>query len=122
MERLNVDTQFRYKLLRLFATYSIYANDLSMAKLLCDSLKEIYVEEDSYDTGYTYNYLTAMTHMYNGRHIKAHMHAEKCIQLAIEEDDDFNIFKAELLDVMIKELVELENSYSDNIKVDKEEK
>lgn len=102
MERLNVDTQFRYKLLRLFATYSIYANDLSMAKLLCDSLKEIYVEEDTYDTGYTYNYLTAMTHMYNGRHIKAHMHAEKCIQFAREEDDDFNIFKAELLDVMIK--------------------
>ena len=102
MERLNVDTKFRYKLLRLFATYSIYANDLSMARLLCDDLKEIYVEEDTYDTGYTYNYLTAMTYMYNGRHIKAHMHAEKCIRLATEEDDDYNIFKAELLDVMIK--------------------
>ena len=102
MERLHVDKLYRYRLLRLFATYSIYSEDLSSAKLLCDDLGEIYDEENSYDTGYTYNYLTSMTHMYNGRHIKAHMHAERCIQLAKEADDEFNIFKAELLDIMVK--------------------
>ena len=102
LERLTVDRHFRYRLLRLFATYSIYSEDLSMAKLFCDALGEIYDEENTYDTGYTYNYLTAMTHMYNGRHIKAHMHAERCISFAKEADDDYNIFKAELLDVMIK--------------------
>lgn len=101
MERLSVDKNLRYRLLRLFATYCIYAKDLSMAKLLCDSLGEVYEEENSYDSGYTYNYLTAMTYMYNGRHIKAHMHAEKCIRLAKEEDDEYNLFKAELLDVMV---------------------
>ena len=102
MERLNIDKQLRFYLLRLFATYAIYSDDLSTAKLLCDSLKEIADEENTYDTAYTYNYLTAMTHMYNGRHIKAHMHAEKCIAFAKEEDDEYNIFKAEMLDIMVK--------------------
>ena len=102
MERLNIDETLRFYLLRLFTIYSIYSDDLSTAKLLCDELKEIADEENTYDSSYTYNYLTAMTHMYNGRHLKAHVHAEKCIEFAREENDDYNVFKAELLDLMVK--------------------
>lgn len=102
MESLSVDTTHRFRLLRLFAIYSVYTDDISNALLLCDELSEMYREDKTYETGYTYYYLLCLTQMYNNKHSKAMSHAEMCIKLATEAGDEYNMFKSKLLTLMIK--------------------
>lgn len=102
METLSVEKEHRFRLLRLFTVYSIYTEDISNALLLSDALYEMYHEVDTYETGYTYYYLACLTQLYNGKHSKAKSHALACLRLATDADDDFNVFKAKLLSVMIK--------------------
>lgn len=102
METLSVEKSYRFRLLRLFATFSIYTEDISNALLLCDSLYEIYHEANTYETGYTYYYLSCLTQLYNGKHSKAKSHALACLRLATDAEDEFNVFKSKLLLVMVK--------------------
>lgn len=102
METLSVEKEHRFRLLRLFATYSIYSEDISNALLLSDALYEIYHEANTYETGYTYYYLACLTQLYNGKHSKAKSHALACLRLATDAEDEFSIFKSKLLSVMVK--------------------
>ena len=102
METLAIEREYCFRLFRLFATYSIYTEDISNALRLDDELYEIYHSVNTYQTGFTYYYLACLTQLYNGKHSKAKSHALACLRLATEADDDFNIFKSKLLLVMVK--------------------
>lgn len=100
LEKLVIDKEYHFRLLRLYATSSLCVEDVANALLLCDALADIYRKEKSLIMGFHYYYIQSLTQMYNGKHSKAKSCALLCLELAIEARNDFLIFKSKLLQVM----------------------
>ena len=102
LEKLDIDTSLRFRLLRLYAIASLCVDDLTNALLICNALSYIYKKEKLSDIGFTYYYLSSLTYVYNGKHSMASSCALMCMELAIKEGNDFLIFKSRLLSIMAK--------------------
>ncbi len=102
LEKWTIDKQYRFRILRLYAVSSLCISDVANALLVCDALLDIYKSEKSFETGFSYYYIQSLTQMYNGKDAKAKSCALLCIELAIEEGNDFYIFKSKLIDAMAK--------------------
>ena len=100
LEKLSIDKQYLFKILRLYAVSSLCVGDVANALLICDSLANIYRHNNTFDIAFSYHYLQSLTQMYNGKHSKAKKCAEQCLELAIKEGHDFSIFKSKLLIAM----------------------
>lgn len=102
MEKLTIEKEHRFRILRLYAISALCVDDVSNALLLCDSLADIYRKESTFEIGFSYYYLQSLTQMYAGKHSKSKSCALLCLELAMETGNDFYIFKSKLLSVMAK--------------------
>lgn len=98
LEKLDVPAYFRIHMLCYYIWLNIFKMNASYALLVCDSLKQVECDgELEYVKEYEYNYLIANANMYNGNEEDSKRAAEKCIEIARAQKDDFRLFKGELL-------------------------
>ncbi len=100
LEKLSIDKEYRFRILRLYAVSSLCVEDVANALLLCDALAEVYRNEKTFDIGFSCFYLQSLTQIYNGKHSKAKSSALLCLELAKKEGLDYFIFKSKLLTAM----------------------
>ena len=102
LEKLSIDREYRFRILRLYAVSSLCVGDVASALLVCDALAVIHRHSDSFDIGFSYHYLQGLTQMYNGKYERAKICAEHCLELAKKEGNKFLLFKAKLLTAMTR--------------------
>ena len=100
LEKLSIDKEYRFRILRLYAVSSLCVEDVANALLVCDTLADVYRKEKTFNIGFSYYYLQSLTQIYNGKHSKAKSCALLCLELAMEAGNDFYIFKSKLLIAM----------------------
>jgi len=99
-DNLEITEENRYRMLLLFARVSIMMKDLSKALEVCEDLDKI-----SRKLGkgqYEYCYYEAATYMYLGKLDEAMELANRAMEQAKENEDDFGMFQAELLNAQIQ--------------------
>lgn len=102
VEEIDIAWDYKCEIVKLYGTVSIYTQDFSQALLLCGKLKELRRRNVDLELDYTYYYLMCMAHMYNGKLDEADQYAGKCLEIAVEQQSDYDIFIAKLLSVMVK--------------------
>lgn len=102
VEGIDIDWDYRCRIVKLYALVSIYTQDFSQALLLCGELKKLRRRAADMELDYAYYYLMCMAHMYNGKLDEADQYAGKCLEIAVRQQSDYDIFIAELLGVMVK--------------------
>ena len=100
-EKMNIATECRYELLRLYADVLINLGDFSTALIICDSLKEMCETYDEIAFEYNYYVLYTYIHMYSSKIEYAKKLAAKCKELAEKMDSEGYLFRAEMLEYMI---------------------
>lgn len=102
VEEIQIAWEYQCEIVKLYATVSIYTQNFSQALLLCGKLKELRRRTVDLELDYVYYYLMCMAHMYNGKLDEADKYAGKCLEIAVEQQSDYDIFIAKLLSVMVK--------------------
>lgn len=102
VEEIQIAWEYQCEIVKLYATVSIYTQNFSQALLLCGKLKELRRRTVDLELDYAYYYLMCMAHMYNGKLDEADQYAGKCLEIAVEQQSDYDIFIAKLLSVMVK--------------------
>lgn len=102
VEEIDIDWDYKCRIVKLYAFVSIYTQDFSQALLLCGELKELQRRTVDMELDYVYCYLMCMAHMYNGKLDEAEKYAGKCLEIAVQQHSDYDIFIAKLLSVMVK--------------------
>lgn len=102
VEEIDIDWDYKCRIVKLYALVSIYTQDFSQALLLCGELKALRRRAADAELDYAYYYLMCMAHMYNGKLGEADQYAGKCLEIAVQQRSDYDIFIAELLGVMVK--------------------
>lgn len=107
VEELAVTPAKKFKILESYARVCVYQGDVANALLVCDAMKQIadqVLDEDSNKIYYMYLYYMIMTlvEIYNDQPELAQKTAGNCQKLGEVLQDDFLIFRAELLEHMSK--------------------
>lgn len=102
MEKLSLSESNAFNFFRLYALISLYSDDISGALLLCDNLRAAMQKTKIFETHFYYYYILGTTQMYNGRLTAASECAASCRKLAEKEGNDYYLFKADLLALMIR--------------------
>lgn len=100
VEKLAIDEDSVFAIFLLYAKISIYL-DVPNALLLCDKLQALQQKDTSPEKKFQYNYVLGQTQMYNGNLNAAKECADRCALLAEEKNAEEQIFKAELLQIMV---------------------
>ena len=101
-ERMNIDFKYKFELFKLYTEVLINLEDFSTALLICDNLKELCEQNPMPEYEYQYHLLYAYTQIYSSKLEYAKKSAEKCNNIALEIGDEDYIFRAELLNYMVK--------------------
>ena len=102
VEEIDIEWDYKCRIVKLYALASIYTQDFSQALLLCGELKELRRRVIDVEFDHAYYYLMCMAHMYNGKLGEADKYAGKCLEIAVQQQSDYDIFIAKLLSVMVK--------------------
>lgn len=102
MEKLSLSESNAFNFFRLYALISLYSDDISGALLLCDNLRAVMQKTQIFETHFYYYYISGKTQMYNGKLTAASDCAVSCRRLAEKEGNDYYLFKADLLALMIR--------------------
>ena len=102
VEEIDIAWEYQCDIVRLYALVSIYTQDFSQALLLCGNLKELRRRTVDLELDHAYCYLMCMAHMYNGKLDEADRYAGRCLEIAVRQQSDYDIFIARLLGVMVK--------------------
>lgn len=102
VEEIDIAWDYKCRIVKLYALVSIYTQDFSQALLLCGELRELRRRIVDAELDYAYYYLMCMAHMYNGKLGEADQYAGKCLEIAVQQQSDYDIFIAKLLGVMVK--------------------
>ena len=101
VEKLSIDEEWVFDLYMLYAMISIYS-DMSKALLLCDDIRFLPKKGKSAGKRFWYCYILGQVQMYSGNLNTAKECADTCMELAAGELGGYYIFKAILLDVMVR--------------------
>lgn len=100
----NEGIPFRYKqsYLQLYALTNLYLGDTSKAILLCDESMELCKVQEAVNDDYSNylfecNYISGIAQVYKGQYYIGEDYAEKCLNIAEKENNEFLIFRAKLL-------------------------
>lgn len=102
IEEIDIAWDYKYKIIKLYTLVSIYTQNFSQALLLCEKLRELRGQAKDLSIDYAYYYFMCMAHMYNGKLDEADKYAAKCLEIAVRQQSDYNIFIAKLSGVMVK--------------------
>ncbi len=102
VEEMDIALDYKCEIIKLYALVSIYTQNFSQALLLCGKLKELRKQTGDWKLDYTYDYFMCMAYMYNGKLDEADRYAEKCLEIAVQQQSDYDIFIAKLSGVMVK--------------------
>ncbi|MBQ4524297.1 MAG: diguanylate cyclase [Lachnospiraceae bacterium] len=105
VEELSVTPAKKFKILESYARVCVYQGDIANALLICDAMKKIadqVSDNDSNKIYYMYLYYMIMTfvEIYNDQSKLAQKTARECQKLGEGLQDDFLLFRAELLEHM----------------------
>lgn len=101
IEKIYVECSRRYLLLELYAKSSLYTKNITNTLLLCEVMRQVCNESGEDSQYFTYNYWLCMAQIYNGQYKIANQYALACIEYARKSNDQYNIFKADLLKHMV---------------------
>ncbi len=101
VDKLSIDENIVFGFFALYAVISIHS-DVPNALLLCDKLQVLQKKTRNLEKRFWYHYILGQTQMYNGNLKAAKECANTCIELAGEGMDGLNIFKADLLKIMVR--------------------
>lgn len=99
-ENLYLKETDKFKVFELYARASILSDDIPNALMVCERLKSAKWEHEQKEGEYLYYYWLGVTRMYSGSLKEAISCARKCKTIAESMENDFYVFKAELLEVM----------------------
>lgn len=102
IEKVNIEIECKMEIYKLYAMISTYLDDIPNAQLLCNNLRELINENPSLKAEYEYNYILTYTHIYSGKLEKAKKCVAKCKKIAEQLKSDIDIFKSELLEIMLE--------------------
>lgn len=102
VEEMDIALEYKCEIIKLYALVSIYTQNFSQALLLCGKLKELRRQTGDWKLDHTYYYFMCMAYMYNGKLDEADKYAEKCLEIAVQQQSDYDIFIAKLSGVMVK--------------------
>ncbi len=102
VEEINIASDYKCEIIKLYTLVSIYTQNFSQALLLCEKLKELRGQTKDLSLDHAYYYFMCMAHMYNGKLDEADKYAGKCLEIAQMRQSDYDIFIAKLLGVMVK--------------------
>lgn len=100
-EKINIDADCKFELLRLYTEVLINLGDFATALLICDALKEMCDLYNNLYYEYNYYLLSAYTQMYSRKVEYSKTLVSNCKEVAKKMDNDKCIFRAEMLDYMI---------------------
>lgn len=100
-EKMNIDADCKYELLRLYADVLINLGDFPTALIICDNLKEMCEKYAKLEYKYNYYLLYTYIQMYSRKTEYAKEMAAECKKIALQMDNDMCIFRADLLNCMI---------------------
>ncbi len=101
VEKLSVDEESVFEFYIIFVMISMYS-DMPNALLLCDKLQTFPGKGKSALKKFQYNYILGQVQMYNGNLNSAKECADTCIELAERKLDGYHMFKAGLLEIMVR--------------------
>lgn len=101
-ERMSIDFDCKFKLLKLYAQVLINSGDFATALLICDNIKEMCEIDKSLNYEYDYYSLHAYTQIYIGKGEYAKKSANKCRTIALQMGDKDYIFRADMLMHMVE--------------------
>lgn len=102
VEEIDIAWEYKCEIVKLYTLVSIYTQNFSQALLLCGKLKELRRRTVDLELDYVYYYMMCMAHMYNGKLAEANRYAGRCLEIAVQQRSDYEIFLAKLLNVMVK--------------------
>lgn len=102
MEHLYLKETDKFQVIELYARVSILTDDIPNALLVCENLQSVSWDKEQQEGTYLYYYLLGVTQMYGGSLKEAISCAGKCRKMAEDIQNDFYIFKAQLLEVMAR--------------------
>ncbi len=101
-EKINIDADCKFEFVILYAKVLLNLGDFANAMIICDTLKELC---DTYKLDryyYEYYYIFTYTQMYSSKEEQAKYYASKCMEAALNLQDDMLIFRTEMLQCMIE--------------------
>lgn len=100
IERVYVDLNYKFNFLEIFALICMYKDKTSDALLLCNELENLVGKEKNQDWEYRQNYVLAQVHMYSYQQELTIKFVNKCIKVSNALENEYYLFKAELLGYM----------------------
>lgn len=100
-EKINIDADCKYELLRLYAEVLINLGDFATALIICDALKKMCGLYSKLEYKYYYYLLFTYIEMYCRKNESAKEMVSKCKKIAEKMDGDIYLFRAEMLEYMI---------------------
>ena len=105
-DNIHVNPDLLHTFYRYFCDACMYSGDYSKALSLCDerqSLGTVEPEEGGFDKyAYQYTYLSGLCHSCAGQDKLAEKYAQDCYEVALKSQNEYIIFKADLLRCMAK--------------------
>lgn len=100
LDNLEITDENHYRMLLLFVRVAIMMKDLSKALEVCEDIDKI--SKAIGESDYEYNYFVAATYMYLDKLEEALVYANNALEYAKSVEDDFGMFRAELLNAQIQ--------------------
>lgn len=100
IEKVHVVSEYKFSFLEMYAQISMYLDKTSDALLYCNGMRSLTESEKNLEWEYKYYYLAARIQMYSFEKENATKYVNRCIEVSKLMDDDFCLFKAELLHYM----------------------
>lgn len=100
-EKVNIDADCKFELLRLYADALIYLEDFSTAFIIVDDIKKMCDSYDKLEYKYYYYLLCTYIQMYNKNKRYAIELVAKCKKIAEMMNSEAYLFRVELLEYMV---------------------
>jgi diguanylate cyclase (GGDEF)-like protein len=101
VEGVTIPEKQQFEFLEKYSLCAIYSQDMSKALLLSNNMRNLSIFDTDPQVLYTYNTLSTLTYMYNGRLDVAEDFANKALKYANDLEDRYLIYKAKMLLAMI---------------------
>ena len=101
-ENLYAPVKEKRNILKLYAMINIYMGVYNKALVACENLKLLYKKNEDVLEHFICEYIMGMAFVYMAQYNSAKKSAKECMSVAKKLNDDYYIFKAELLDYMIQ--------------------
>lgn len=99
IDKVYVSPALEVRYFELYAFAYLYAGKYQSSLMICDNIKNIGIESDAVD--FNCNYAMCMAQLYLGQGVSAMMLAKKCKQIAEKMNDEYRVFIARLLIVIV---------------------